>query len=274
MTTAGTNLSAVSGLDMDDFDGGSGSAIAITGDAAGSDQSTLAGGYDNTDFQVIAAAGTLTLTVAAPLTDGTNNGAVGRSEATAANLAAQTGFMEGDSVAVSIGNVTASYMVRVNDQESDIAAGLRAALNDAGLSSDDYLLEAGGAALTVVNNTGTEVRIDVSATRGGGGLSGLAGINVSDAAGAATALGTIEHAISVATSAQADLGTTTKRLEIQSDFMSKQIDSFKSGIGSIVDADMEEASARLQALQVQQQLAVQALSIANQAPQSILSLFR
>ncbi|MFN7051430.1 MAG: flagellin, partial [Gemmobacter sp.] len=46
------------------------------------------------------------------------------------------------------------------------------------------------------------------------------------------------------------------------------------GIGSMVDADMEEASARLQALQTQQQLGIQALSIANQAPQSILSLFR
>jgi flagellin len=48
----------------------------------------------------------------------------------------------------------------------------------------------------------------------------------------------------------------------------------KAGIGSLVDADMEEASAKLQALQVQQQLGVQALSIANQAPQSVLSLFR
>ena len=48
----------------------------------------------------------------------------------------------------------------------------------------------------------------------------------------------------------------------------------KTGIGSLVDADMEEASARLQALQTQQQLGIQALSIANQAPSSILALFR
>jgi flagellin len=52
------------------------------------------------------------------------------------------------------------------------------------------------------------------------------------------------------------------------------VDSLKSGIGSMVDANMEEASARLQALQVQQQLATQSLSIANQAPQNILALFR
>ena len=70
------------------------------------------------------------------------------------------------------------------------------------------------------------------------------------------------------------LGTGARRLDIQSEFMSTLIDSFKSGIGALVDADLEEASARLQALQVQQQLGIQALSIANQAPQNILALFR
>jgi flagellin len=52
------------------------------------------------------------------------------------------------------------------------------------------------------------------------------------------------------------------------------MDAMKSGIGTLVDADMEEQSAKLQALQTQQQLGVQALSIANQSPQTILSLFR
>jgi flagellin len=54
----------------------------------------------------------------------------------------------------------------------------------------------------------------------------------------------------------------------------KLTDLLTSGIGTLVDADMEAASAKLQALQTQQQLGVQALSIANQAPQTILSLFR
>ena len=56
--------------------------------------------------------------------------------------------------------------------------------------------------------------------------------------------------------------------------MTNLTDSLTTGIGSLVDADMEETSARLQALQVQQQLATQSLSIANQQPQNILSLFR
>jgi flagellin len=61
---------------------------------------------------------------------------------------------------------------------------------------------------------------------------------------------------------------------MQNDFISKLTDSLDRGIGRLVDADMEEESARLSALQVQQQLGIQALSIANSGSQNILSLFR
>ena len=60
----------------------------------------------------------------------------------------------------------------------------------------------------------------------------------------------------------------------QSTFISKLSDSITAGIGNIVDADLAKESAKLQALQVKQQLGVQALSIANQAPQTVTSLFR
>ena len=80
--------------------------------------------------------------------------------------------------------------------------------------------------------------------------------------------------LTAAITGAAALGTSAKRLDDQSNFVSKLSDSFTSGVGSLVDADMEAASAKLQALQTQQQLGVQALSIANQAPQTILSLFR
>ena len=103
-------------------------------------------------------------------------------------------------------------------------------------------------------------------------LAALAGIDVT--ADPAQALTDIEALIQTTISTQAALGTAERRVEIQSTFQSTLIDSFKSGIGSLVDADLEEASARLQSLQVQQQLGTQSLSIANQAPQSILSLFR
>lgn len=98
--------------------------------------------------------------------------------------------------------------------------------------------------------------------------------SITDAASAATALGEIEVMLNASIDAAASLGTTGKRLSDQSDFVSALSDSLKIGVGSLVDADMEEASARLTALQTQQQLAIQSLSIANSAPQNILSLFR
>lgn len=72
----------------------------------------------------------------------------------------------------------------------------------------------------------------------------------------------------------ARLGAAAKRLESHNTFVSKLQDSIEGGIGNLVDADMAVEAARLQAVQVKQQLGTQALSIANQAPQSILSLFK
>lgn len=97
---------------------------------------------------------------------------------------------------------------------------------------------------------------------------------ITDRASASTALGEIEALINVSVVGAAALGAAGKRISDQSDFVGKLADSLTLGIGSLVDADMEEASARLQALQTQQQLGIQALSIANQTPSAVLSLFR
>ena len=71
-----------------------------------------------------------------------------------------------------------------------------------------------------------------------------------------------------------DLGSAARKIDNQITFTSKLSDTIESGIGNLVDADLAKESAKLQALQVKQQLGVQALSIANQAPQTITSLFR
>lgn len=102
----------------------------------------------------------------------------------------------------------------------------------------------------------------------------LTDIDVSTSAAAETSIALVEAHIQTAVDGAAALGASASRISDQSEFVSKLTDAMKSGIGSLVDADMEAASAKLQALQTQQQLGVQALSIANQAPQSILSLFR
>ncbi|MGX0974729.1 flagellin [Roseovarius sp. MBR-51] len=102
----------------------------------------------------------------------------------------------------------------------------------------------------------------------------LSDIDVSSATAADSSLAAIETHIQTAVDGAAALGASARRISDQNEFVSKVTDAMKSGIGALVDADLEEASARLQAHQVQQQLATQSLSIANQAPQAILSLFR
>ncbi|AGS25023.1 flagellin C protein (plasmid) [Rhizobium etli bv. mimosae str. Mim1] len=89
-----------------------------------------------------------------------------------------------------------------------------------------------------------------------------------------SALTTIESALSAMTSAGAQLGSISTRIDLQEDFVGALSDSIDSGVGRLVDADMEEESSKLSALQTQQQLAIQSLSIANSSSQNILSLFR
>jgi len=83
-----------------------------------------------------------------------------------------------------------------------------------------------------------------------------------------------ETALASATDAATSLGLAEASIEGQQEFLTKLADNIDSGVGSMIDADMEKEAAKLQALQVQQQLATQALSIANSAPQSVLSLFQ
>lgn len=186
-----------------------------------------------------------------------------------------------------------SYVARDGDSQADVANGLAdafnsrvaAAIQSGTLASTSSLnaavtIGAGGVAtITFTGETGAGNNVSLQAieTTGvaqGGGLADLADIDVTTDAGAAAALGSIENLIQTAVDAASNFGSVRGRIETQSDFVSKLTDSLRSGIGSLVDADLEEASARLQALQVQQQLATQSLSIANQAPQSILALFR
>ncbi len=175
-----------------------------------------------------------------------------------------------------------SYVARDGDTTTDIAKGLIDRLNfeakKAGVSISAELDTSGAnPGVKITNGTSAGITTTTTLTTGGtagGGLEILKDIDVSTAAGSDAALAAIEGLTQTAIQSAADFGTSQKRIDVQKDFVSSLVDSLRSGIGSMVDANMEEASARLQALQVQQQLATQSLSIANQAPQSILSLFR
>jgi len=91
---------------------------------------------------------------------------------------------------------------------------------------------------------------------------------------AAGALSLLQASIGNVSLALADMGAQLKQIENHNKFIGKLSDAVEAGIGNLVDADLAKESARLQALQVQQQLGAQALSIANQSPNIILSLFR
>ncbi|MEP2946979.1 MAG: flagellin [Lentilitoribacter sp.] len=84
----------------------------------------------------------------------------------------------------------------------------------------------------------------------------------------------VDHIYSLMTDSASNLGAVNSRIEMQESFVGKLMDSIDKGVGRLVDADMNEESTRLKALQTQQQLGVQALSIANSASQNIMSLFR
>ncbi|HEY7977730.1 MAG TPA: flagellin [Rhizomicrobium sp.] len=98
--------------------------------------------------------------------------------------------------------------------------------------------------------------------------------SISTQSKASAMINTVEASLNNVNSALARLGSGSKKLSVQATFVQNLSDTLTTGIGNLVDADMAKESAQLQSLQVKQQLGVQALSIANQSPQVILSLFQ
>ncbi|WP_423209007.1 flagellin [Paracoccus yeei] len=180
-----------------------------------------------------------------------------------------------------IGTGTFEYVASASDSAEDVATKLgnqmSAYLQQNGLAN--YSVSVSDNRIRFNNDSNAAVNITATTATGGtaasgGGLYALSGLSVTSDANVAAASAVMDGLMATATRANANLGLAQSRIESQTSFISTVSDNLTSAIGSLVDADMEEASARLQALQTQQQLGIQALSIANQAPSSILSLFR
>jgi flagellin len=84
----------------------------------------------------------------------------------------------------------------------------------------------------------------------------------------------VNSGVTEMTDAASALGSVNKRIDMQKDFVTNLMDAIDRGVGQLVDADMTKESSRLKALQTQQQLGIQSLSIANSSSQNVLSLFR
>lgn len=140
--------------------------------------------------------------------------------------------------------------------------------------------------VNVINNTTTRLTTLASATGsvltvmgenlslGGSIMTVAATAQIDTQSKASTMLTTIGTSLNNVNRALARLGTGGKRLDLQMTFVTKLTDALKAGIGNLVDADLAVESAKLQSLQVKQQLGVQALGIANSSPQILMSLFQ
>jgi len=265
ITVAGQDLSTGGYRDRDAFTG-------TTGASANGDTFTqFLNSDNNTGITITFAEPAATAAVAGP----------------PALPAITAGYKAGETVSLTIGDQTVSHTVSASEETSTttadlIAVSLKDKIDSLGIDHLVVDYNSGNPGELVIRSEGNTVGTDtldqdLSITgqftnAGSGGLGALEGIDVtSDPAGALTA---IEGLISTAIDAASAFGSAAGRIEKQSSFVSNLSDSLTSGVGSLVDADMEKASARLKALQTQQQLGAQALSIANSAPQSLLSLFR
>jgi flagellin len=176
----------------------------------------------------------------------------------------------------------------------DLVAGLNAGLKGATASKDgsgnlvltsasigtSASVELGAVSGTKVDGTattGTGIAITMGEAKGAdtGGI-GITDIDITSASASqlATYTAVVEGMSQKVTTAAANLGSVKSRIDMQQDFVKNLMDAVDRGVGALVDADMSQESTRLQALQTQQQLGIQALSIANSNSQSILSLFR
>ncbi len=167
----------------------------------------------------------------------------------------------------------ASGNVSVGVLKFDASTSVLIDTNDAGkgLLTKDYDADA-----LLKTGTGTAQNfflIDAKSTTSAAGAEIILTASTSDADVEAM-IRVVDKILGDATDAAATLGATNLRIDMQDDFMADLMDVIDKGVGRLVDADMNEESTRLKALQTQQQLGIQSLSIANSNSETILSLFR
>jgi flagellin len=170
--------------------------------------------------------------------------------------------------AVAAGGLSTAQMTSYSEEYAQLRSSIDNIVNSATFNGVT-LVGTGAAAQTVsLNDASTAATMTLVA-----GL-GPAQATIATATNATTAMGQIDTSLTTLNSALGTFGAQSKALDAQKTFLSKLADTVEKGIGQMVDADLSRESARLQSLQVKQQLGIQALSIANQGPSAVLGLFR
>ncbi|MEX0404255.1 flagellin [Aquibium sp. LZ166] len=167
---------------------------------------------------------------------------------------------------VSVSTITINTdSIKLYDAAVDVApAGVGDVETGVGILDANYDADTGGRMTNTSITTFTVSTLDISTLTN----------NAADLTLLDNYIAGVDDSISRMTIAASDLGAAKKRVDLQVDFVNNLMDAIDRGVGALVDADMNEESTRLQALQVQQQLGIQGLSIANASVQGILSLFQ
>ncbi len=170
-------------------------------------------------------------------------------------------------------------MAQNNASASVVSSFIRGTNGTVSVSSTSYAFNTGatGNVLFGANASGTiDTTSGILGTKDSTANASVFSLNIIGMTGGqiSSALNMVQTALNSMTSMNSRLGSISSRIDLQTSFASSLSSSIQSGVGKLVDANMEQESSKLSALQTQQQLAVQSLSIANSSTQSILSLFR
>ncbi len=174
------------------------------------------------------------------------------------------------------GAITSEQRTQYQTQVKELTNNIKAFITGADYNGRN-MVDAGGATVKVVTNASGD-NYSVAAYDAIAGIfneiSAANGWTAGDAAGALTATGKVSTAITNTLTQLNNFGSATRFVDTQIGFNKKKIDAMEGGMGALVDADLAKESAKLQSLQIRQQLGSQALGIANQAPSVLQSLFR
>lgn len=163
-------------------------------------------------------------------------------------------YVQVKSIVSSFTRTSAGVQVQTIDIDTSTLE-LYDAADQSGIADSEFTTTGSGAVTVSVDT------LDITAT-------GLDNVDIDDMISA------VDSRLQQLTATASEAGAAKKRISLQTDFVGALLDSIEMGIGTLVDADMTKESTRLQALQTQQQLGIQALSIANSSAQNILSLFK
>ena len=174
------------------------------------------------------------------------------------------------------GAITAEQRTQYQTQVKELTNNIKSFIEGADYNGRN-MIDTGGTSAKVVTNANGDTYEVAAYDAITGIFNEVSAANTwtaGDASGALTTTGKLNTAITNTLTQLNNFGSSSRYVDTQIGFNKKKIDAMEGGMGALVDADLAKESAKLQSLQIRQQLGSQALGISNQAPQVLLSLFR